>query len=1198
MADIAEPQREKTRGPAVPARREAQPARPRDDLPASAARRPAAPVSARHAAALQRQVGNRAASRLLSVAKSPQASRVSGQPAQARGANQTGGAAALAVPAGTEDAQVQRLVEGRTGPEADPKFAALTSDVAAKRRRLTAHPPARREAGAAQQAAVAPPDDKLAQGKANQAEKMNAAKPGEFDKAAFVKAVNDAIAAQAPKNLDEADDFAGSGKADAVKGQVAGQVAAGKKTSAAAIEDTTKAPPDTSTAKDKPVVPLAADQAPPTPAPPDPSQAIPDKAPPSATDFSAGPKQVNDQMAEADVTEHQLATSNEPEFTGALAAKKEGEEHSAAAPDRIRAQEADTLANAKANAQSLSATALTAMATERTRGGAAVHQDKAATKSRDEGRRAEATAKLQRVFDATKADVEKILADLDKKVDEQFTQEEKAARDAFTAEHHQKMEEYKDRRYSGWTGKARWIKDKFAGLPDEANQIFVTARTGYVARMQQVISGIADTIGTTLGQAKDRIAQGRAELQAEVKKLPADLQALGRDTAKELSGQFDELTQTVDDKSTELVNTLATKYTEALKSVDEEIETEKEANKGLIDKAIDAVKGVIKTILELKNLLLGVLAKAVQAVTAIISDPIGFLGHLVDAVGAGLKNFMTNIVTHLKNGLTGWLLGAISAVGLELPAKFDLRGILGMIASLLGLTWSAIRGRIISRGVPEQAMSAVEQSVPIAQKLAAEGVPGIWEMVMAKLGDLKDKLFSKISDYLIPTVLTAGITWLISLLNPASAFVKAIKLIIDFVKFLVERGAQIIAFVNSVLDAIISIAGGGEGGVPALIEKALADSIPVLIGALASFLGIDDIAEKVKNFFQSLSKPVMKVVDWVTDKIVGLGKKIWAKLKAGATKLTGKVKEGVGKLRDRITGRSGGQSEPEREQSELVKAKVRAELAGRHLPGEQAHAALVQVYDKYHPEGLKGLRLVPPEHPDGKPVVLASASLPERIELERDPVSILKIAFDMRYSTSTTSAYLSYDNGKQFGRFTNRGGHAEIGVAKALPKLLAQITARSSSLATPPGQPVPILLEMNRLPCDLCITDRILPAFADLKARAAEQNISVSLAISGASVWKQGNIDFTSAAGIQELIAKGIEVKPLHVWDVITKRLRELNVQELEFRGHAMDVDTWLNLNAGTFGAQAFGVAELIAEANAAHGQKLTKDQVGVIAAG
>ncbi|WP_285666457.1 hypothetical protein, partial [Actinorhabdospora filicis] len=48
---------------------------------------------------------------------------------------------------------------------------------------------------------------------------------------------------------------------------------------------------------------------------------------------------------------------------------------------------------------------------------------------------------------------------------------------------------------------------------------------------------------------------------------------------------------------------------------------------------------------------------------------------------------------------------------------------------------------------------------------------------------------------------------------------------------------------------------------------------------LAALLGVGGIADKVKKFFQALSKPVMKAVDWVVGKIVGFGKKIWAKLK-------------------------------------------------------------------------------------------------------------------------------------------------------------------------------------------------------------------------------------------------------------------------------------------------------------------------------
>ncbi|MFU8850476.1 hypothetical protein ACNAW0_05770 [Micromonospora sp. SL1-18] len=870
----------------------------------------ARPLSRAAVQRLQAGAGNRAvaalvAQRRAAAPRTPAAKRpgagggsrgaTTGVPAQRSAAPSAGatnastGSGPATVSAGPAptgpEAAVQRLATQaapvhRPGPQADPKFAALKADVRGKQKLLAAHPPAKTEAAKAQGAAKPPQDDKEAQGKAANAEKMNAAKPGEFDKATFIRAVNEAIAAQAPKNLDEADKFGDSGKADAVKGQVQGQVTDGKKASANAIETTTKAPPDTSKAVDKPVTPLVADKPPATPGTPDPAKAVPDKAPPAATDFSDGPKQVDQQMTEAQVTEEQLAKSNEPEFTGALKEKNAAEQHAATAPGQVRAAEARTLTGAKAAAGAAGAAAMTALTADRKRAGAQVGAGKEQAKSADEAKRAKVTAILQKVFDGTKKDVEGILSGLDKKVDDQFSKGEKAARDAFTAEHKRRMDEYKDKRYSGIVGKGRWIKDKFAGLPEEANQIFVVARKGYVDRMQQVISGVADVIGAELGRAKQRIAAGRNELQAEVKKMPADLQALGREAAGEFAGKFDELTEQVNNKGTDLVQTLASKYNEALKSVDEEIAAEKEKNKGLVAKAVDAVAGVIKTIMQLKDMLMGVLAKAAHAVMAIIKDPIGFLGNLVSSVGAGLKQFLANIGEHLKKGLVGWLTGAMAGAGLELPAKFDLRGIVLMIGSLLGLTWAAIRGRIVKRGVPEQAMGAVEQSVPVVQKVQAQGLGGMWEEIQDKVGDLKANLFSKISEYLIPTVLMAGITWVISLLNPASAFIRAVKMIIDFVTFIVTQGAQIIEFVNSVLDAIIAIAGGGAGGVPALIEKALARSVPVLIGVLAAVLGIGGLAQRVQKFFKALSKPVMKAVDWVVGKIVALGKKLWGKLKA------------------------------------------------------------------------------------------------------------------------------------------------------------------------------------------------------------------------------------------------------------------------------------------------------------------------------
>ena len=193
------------------------------------------------------------------------------------------------------------------GPGADPKFAVLKKDIAHKKRTVAkSHPPASKEATSAQDASVPPKDDEVAQGKTANAEKMNDAKPKDFDKEAFIQAVEKAIAEKAPKNLEQADEFSDSGKPAEVKAEVQGKVGEGKTDSAEQIADTTAAPPDTSAAEVKQVVPMTGDRPPGTPATPDPAKATPDKLPPSATDMSAGPANVNREMADNQVTEQQL----------------------------------------------------------------------------------------------------------------------------------------------------------------------------------------------------------------------------------------------------------------------------------------------------------------------------------------------------------------------------------------------------------------------------------------------------------------------------------------------------------------------------------------------------------------------------------------------------------------------------------------------------------------------------------------------------------------------------------------------------------------------------------------------------------------------------------------------------------------------------------------------------------------------------
>jgi hypothetical protein len=250
----------------------------------------------------------------------------------------------------TADQLLQPAVPpGRARPEDDPSFTQVTSKVKTTAKAKRAHPPAKSKSKEAQDAALPPAGDVGSQAKAAKADTMDAQKPGTFDKKAFIAAVKAAIEAKSPKTLKEADNYKSSGKAGEVKGEVKGLVTEGKQGQAKDIEAATAAAPDQSKAVPKPVTPMGPEQdAPAVPIPA--AGAVPKPAPPEQLNFEAGKQQANQEMAEAEVTEPQLAQSNEPEFQQALADKKAAAAHANTAPGEFRKQEAQVIQQGKADA--------------------------------------------------------------------------------------------------------------------------------------------------------------------------------------------------------------------------------------------------------------------------------------------------------------------------------------------------------------------------------------------------------------------------------------------------------------------------------------------------------------------------------------------------------------------------------------------------------------------------------------------------------------------------------------------------------------------------------------------------------------------------------------------------------------------------------------------------------------------------------
>lgn len=278
--------------------------------------------------------------------------------------------------------------------------------------------------------------------------------------------------------------------------------------------------------------------------------------------------------------------------------------------------------------------------------------------------------------------------------------------------------------------------------------------------------------------------------------------------------------------------------------------------------------------------------RAKDQILNILRHPLRFFGNLVDAVGGGIRAFFKNIDTHLKKGLISWLTGSLSEVNLQIPDQFDLKGIISIVVQVLGLTYENIKAKVIKR-LPgaAQVIDGIEKGISMVGKLVTEGPVALWQEVKEKIADFKETIMSGISSFVITTVIKEGITWLLSLLNPAAAIVKAIKLIIDFVLFLVDNFQRIIDFVKSVYNSLSAIAAGAIGVAVKAVEDSLSRILPIAISLLANLAGLRGIAKTVKKIIRKISKPINKIINKLVSRMVAFGKKLLGKGKKAVSKL-------------------------------------------------------------------------------------------------------------------------------------------------------------------------------------------------------------------------------------------------------------------------------------------------------------------------
>jgi len=274
--------------------------------------------------------------------------------------------------------------------------------------------------------------------------------------------------------------------------------------------------------------------------------------------------------------------------------------------------------------------------------------------------------------------------------------------------------------------------------------------------------------------------------------------------------------------------------------------------------------------------IMGILRKAGGAFTSILKDPVSFCGNLVGAVRGGCQKFSGNAATHLKNGLTGWLFGALGGAGLTLPAQFDTKGIVSIVLQVLGATYGRLRGKLANK-IGEQKVGRLEKTFDFLRTIVTGGLGTAWQKISEFAGNLQEMVIGGIKEWVMQRVITSAITKVISMFIPGGAIVQAVMAIYNTVMFFIERGSQIAALAEAVFNSIGTIAAGNVAGAANYVEQTMGRSLPVMISFLARLLGLGGVSEHIKNVIKKIQTPIENAMNKLANFIVEKGKSLLGK---------------------------------------------------------------------------------------------------------------------------------------------------------------------------------------------------------------------------------------------------------------------------------------------------------------------------------
>ncbi|HSI51427.1 MAG TPA: DUF4157 domain-containing protein [Ideonella sp.] len=297
------------------------------------------------------------------------------------------------------------------------------------------------------------------------------------------------------------------------------------------------------------------------------------------------------------------------------------------------------------------------------------------------------------------------------------------------------------------------------------------------------------------------------------------------------------------------------------------------------------------------QLVVQILAKAARAIGDILTNPIGFLINTLRAVKAGFGLFFERIGTHLLNGVTGWLFGQLREAGVQPPADFSLRAVLGFVLDVLGVTVENVFRRLSERVGPE-VVARLRRMLNMAtgvwnfvSVLVNEGAAGLWREVQERLSSLWDTVMQGISAWITEVVISRVSRWLTALLDPSGimAVVNSLVAIYNAIESFMQYLREMLEIVSRVLDGVLDIARGSIDTAASFLENALGSALPVAIGFLANQLGLGRLGQRIREMLARVQALVDGAIDWLIDRAIRGGRALLDLARRGGEAVRGAV---------------------------------------------------------------------------------------------------------------------------------------------------------------------------------------------------------------------------------------------------------------------------------------------------------------------